>query len=882
MAQTSSRYDPKAAYDGFTTITKGVHSAVAPIALPRNQLAWAVNVDCRSDFMRPRPGWVKHPLTFTAEEYIPATGVQALFESGIFQGAIVFERFSQIVTMIGGRLFRIDPLNWNVADISTPGDLNPSNLYRAWFCEAESWVIAQDGVSIPWIYDGASTVRSDTLGAGGKVQVPIGKAMCYAQGRLHVSYASGRAFVIGDIVGGDSGTAPYDFKDSVLYFTENAVINGGGSFSIPINAGLITAFRPIAQIDTSMGQGPTQVFTTNAIFSLNLPTDRATWADVNFPIGTVSNVANGATSDRCAFNVNGDIWFRAPDGIRSFLVARRDFQSAWVNAPLSHEVERAVSTDDVNLLDYASGIYYDTRSYLTAHPYRVWEHGIAHQGLLQLDFEPVTSLGERNPLPVWLGNATGVRVLQILTGNIMGVPRCFMFGLSGDNKIELWEVTRKAPADNNGSASIPIEWTFETAAFSFMSDNGAGANPSIAPGRELWSLDGGRLYVDDIEGDVSFTLQFRPDQDACWHDWHSWSVCANDTTCGTGGGCLATPPNLRPQYRKPFFLPQPRAGCDATTNKPYHIGREFQVRGVVVGHCRIKMLELVAHAQEDDVSGLCAASEVCVSVACCEPNDYSYAIPPAPTPPPVARGACCINGICGVMTEAQCANAGGTYHGDDTTCTTDLCGTPPPTPTGACLIDGVCSITTEDACVLAGGTYQGNGTTCDGPAPATGACCIDQECHLLSLDNCLNAGGIYRGDLATCPDVICAVGMPTPAPAWPVPAPYACPGRGTFSPITITDPSDGSGFVAINPGAGDPNAYLAFWGEPGCLESWCAEVWAQFVASGTPYSAARFIWDSATLTGGNFQATQVFPHQAGGYGRVIDLNTFITVEYCPP
>jgi hypothetical protein len=91
-----------------------------------------------------------------------------------------------------------------------------------------------------------------------------------------------------------------------------------------------------------------------------------------------------------------------------------------------------------------------------------------------------------------------------------------------------------------------------------------------------------------------------------------------------------------------------------------------------------------------------------------------------------------------------------------------------------------------------------------------------------------------------------------------------------------------SAFVGINPGSADPDIYLIAYGAPGCLEAWCAEVWAQFVASGTPYSEARLIWDFASLTGANFPATAVFPAQAGGYPNVILLNTFVTVEYCPP
>lgn len=147
--------------------------------------------------------------------------LQSDFEDSVYSGAILFERLGYIIAMIGGHLFRIDPTFWQVTDVST-ADLNAPDKYRAWFVEVEDWIVAQDGVSIPWIYDGAGTVRSDTIGAGGKPQVPIGKAMVYSQGRLVVAYANGREFVIGDIVGGDSGTAAYSYRDAVLYFTENA------------------------------------------------------------------------------------------------------------------------------------------------------------------------------------------------------------------------------------------------------------------------------------------------------------------------------------------------------------------------------------------------------------------------------------------------------------------------------------------------------------------------------------------------------------------------------------------------------------------------------------------------------------------------------------
>ena len=55
----------------------------------------------------------------------------------------------------------------------------------------------------------------------------------------------------------------------------------------------------------------------------------------------------------------------------------------------------------------------------------------------------------------------------------------------------------------------------------------------------------------------------------------------------------------------------------------------------------------------------------------------------------------------------------------------------------------------------------------------------------------------------------------------------------------------------------DPNSYMAANGFPGALDTWCQEVWDQFIVSGTSYSTARFIWYNNTLTGANFQGTPV-------------------------
>jgi hypothetical protein len=70
-------------------------------------------------------------------------------------------------------------------------------------------------------------------------------------------------------------------------------------------------------------------------------------------------------------------------------------------------------------------------------------------------------------------------------------------------------------------------------------------------------------------------------------------------------------------------------------------------------------------------------------------------------------GACCSNGVCSELTQAECDLNGGTYVGDGTDCLGDPCNE------GACCqLDGSCSVTDSNGCVLAGGTYLGDATSC--------------------------------------------------------------------------------------------------------------------------------------------------------------------------
>ncbi|MBX3386069.1 MAG: lamin tail domain-containing protein [Phycisphaeraceae bacterium] len=65
-------------------------------------------------------------------------------------------------------------------------------------------------------------------------------------------------------------------------------------------------------------------------------------------------------------------------------------------------------------------------------------------------------------------------------------------------------------------------------------------------------------------------------------------------------------------------------------------------------------------------------------------------------------GACCFaNGTCGVITEADCMTAGGSYQGDNVTCMAAMC----PQPMGACCVGTMCSVTTSADCTTLMGEF---------------------------------------------------------------------------------------------------------------------------------------------------------------------------------
>lgn len=150
------------------------------------------------------------------------------------------------------------------------------------------------------------------------------------------------------------------------------------------------------------------------------------------------------------------------------------------------------------------------------------------------------------------------------------------------------------------------------------------------------------------------------------------------------------------------------------------------------------------------------------------PNSTCGNDPTHPTCPPPARACCLPDGVCIVAPLAQCLGEGGIPQ-NALTCSNVQCSGNP--ATGACCtnLPGIppCVVVTPQQCANFGGAYQGNGTTCSGDPmnPTCGGgntipCCVpspipEGTCVELSLAACLAQSGQPHPNAPSCMNVQC-------------------------------------------------------------------------------------------------------------------------------
>lgn len=581
---TDGSFDWSGGVDSSKVTT--IETSLSPHGLKRNQLAWMNNCTVRGGGILQRTGWQPNGTVHDG--------------SKIFQGGFLYEPRDgsdpYFIFSIGGHIIQYVIDTAVVRDLSVYfGLFNPEALDQSFFVQGEEFLIIQagDGVTLPLFWDGAILRRSLGLSAPypATKELPAATCMDYYMGRIW--YAQGRTYGAGDIVGSSaSGTAPYNFRDSILKVTENPLCLGGDNFTVPSNAGNIRAIKHCANINNQLGESDLFVSTRKAVYSLNVPITRANWiaADSNNqPVQKIAQLNNGWVNDRSVVAVNGDLFGQSLEpSIRSLRTAVRNFDE-WGNLPISNNEQRAMQFNNRALMRLASGIQFDNRLWQAVLPEQR-PQGVIHKAIAVLDFDVISSLEQAtsSQTPAWEGIYEGQNVLQLFTGDFSGLERAFAAVVSEtDGSIDVWEMTTSSRTENGDNRVV---WSFETPAYNFSKEF------------ELKQLMGAEIWLSKIFGTIEMQVFYRTDSDPCYRFWHYHKDCVA-RECAEDG-ISPSCPNVYPYpgpgatyregYRWTVNMPKPKGQCDSMGIRPSDIGYQFQLRIVIKGWCQVRGIMLYA------------------------------------------------------------------------------------------------------------------------------------------------------------------------------------------------------------------------------------------------------------------------------------------------
>lgn len=603
---------PATLRDGIDLLS-GV-SGAHPHLVPRNLAANAVNRVFRADYNSTRPP-INHIQLIFPEDV--GNKQRYLLEGGNIQGATVYNSFpaqnnTQLILSVAGTIFRIKVIG-NKGYVYKLFEGNDPVLTHAWFAQAFEWLIIQDGLSQPIIWDGTTARRSFVKPDGTSEEVPVGSVMAFIHGRLAVASADGtNQIAVGDIVYGENATNTSD----VIKFTETQYWAEGGAFGVPVYVGDITGMYAMPYLDTGTGQNELIVLGTQGGVSIDLSRPREQWLDSQ--LLRISLIGAGCVSTHSLAALNGDLFFRSSEGIRSYRNARSEFQQTWRQTPISTDVRRWISTDSPKLLEYNSQVAWRNLLLSTCSPLiarannPLAGHHRFHRGFVVLDAEPQSNT-LRSGAPVWHGMWTGIRPVCFVEGRIENRHRCFAWSYDRDGRNRLYELSEDGFNDTFEGSPRKI--------FSFYDTSSLGVIERTTTAFDQKLISSGEIEFSGLREQTNVEVSIRPDNSPCFVPVDELTVgceCAQEEDCFTF---------TQPRSERAVISGIEEA-CIPGTNKKVKNVRLWQARVAMTGYAKVESLFFWFDRDTQERRKECEANP-CEPVDCCPAaNDYTYHIAP--------------------------------------------------------------------------------------------------------------------------------------------------------------------------------------------------------------------------------------------------------------
>lgn len=409
LMKGSGNEKSNALYDGFEALPEGMNAGMDTALVKDTSYARGINVDIRGGLPLTRP-------TITRFSTISSNPNAVYNGSGVYR----LNSADRLIVVIGGQVYG---LNLSTkAQVNYTEQVEPSFMGvpedKAWLCQADRFMIVQDNLSIPLIIEEdkarlSNVSQSDQSMATGW-EVPRGSIMAYGHGRLflvptEMGDEDGRRFFI-------AGDVMWPTKASnLLRFTETEYLSGGGAFFLPNEIGFITGMQFLKQPMTGNGTGVLIVFTRDGASAFGVNAPRATWQDID--ISQVLFQSGGTKSNNSLLSINGDIFFRGLDGLRSIKYSASNLANTLANIPISFEINPILSADN-GALDKISCALVDNRLFMTTQP----NGDGTFAALAVMDFSIYSSLGS-NAGTAFPGFWTGRKFLAVHSVLIDEQPR---------------------------------------------------------------------------------------------------------------------------------------------------------------------------------------------------------------------------------------------------------------------------------------------------------------------------------------------------------------------------------------------------------------------------------------------------------------------------
>ena len=187
--------DRRKLVDGFTSLPGGMDASRFPNLIAGECVHKAINTTFRGGHPHCRP-----PLMQTKIPDVIASWSN--WREQIFHGAKVYvnpaTRSSLIIIAAGKYIVAADPAQLTVQLLASDQAEGPEA--KAYFCQAGRYLVIQNGINLPYVFDGETMKRATEYDA--EFPVPIGTIMAYGQGRLFVAIKDRTQIIACDLVYG--------------------------------------------------------------------------------------------------------------------------------------------------------------------------------------------------------------------------------------------------------------------------------------------------------------------------------------------------------------------------------------------------------------------------------------------------------------------------------------------------------------------------------------------------------------------------------------------------------------------------------------------------------------------------------------------------------